>query len=325
MNKMRVWRASTLAGLVALAFVSNAHAGATVTDLTDTSSATANALANSLLSASSGITIVNGSATYTRAATGSGTFTHGGTGATGLGIDQGVVLSTGDAQFIGSSAAFAGDSANRSDDFTAGVGTSLTANNSGGNALFDSMTAGYGNTNASVLSFSFIPTGNSLTLSFVFGSEDYDNDVGFGFPTDVMGIFVNGVNYARSGHVQRGLRLDDQLRRGWRLLALSRQRAVHRSHRQRTQRGDRSPHADHRRECGQRQHDLLRRGRQLRRHGRLGTDAPGRQHDRRRSGAGITVDARRGPRGDGFPAPPNGAVDRVFVCMHSKSPAAKRV
>ncbi len=196
MNKMRVWRASTLAGLVALAFASNAQAGAVVTDLADTSSASATNLANNLLSSSSGITIVAGSATYSGAATGSGTFTNGGTGATGLGINQGVVLSTGDAQFIGSSAAFAGDSANKSYDFTAGVGNSLTANNSGGNALFDSMTAGYGNTNASVLAFSFIPTGNTLTLSFVFGSEDYDNDVGFGFPTDVMGVFVNGVNYA---------------------------------------------------------------------------------------------------------------------------------
>ena len=35
-----------------------------------------------------------------------------------------------------------------------------------------------------------------LRLSFVFGSEDYNDVVNSGFPTDVFGIFVNGVNYA---------------------------------------------------------------------------------------------------------------------------------
>jgi hypothetical protein len=195
-KQLRVWGASTLAGLVALAFLPSAHAGAVVTDLADTSSASAEGLAETLVGSSSSLKIVAGSATYSGAATASGTFANGGTGPAGLGIDKGVVLTSGDARFVGSSAAFPGDSANKSSDFTAGVGNSLTPNTSGGNPLFDAMTAGYGNTNASVLTFSFIPTGNTLTLSFVYGSEDYDNDVGFGFPTDVMGVFVNGTNYA---------------------------------------------------------------------------------------------------------------------------------
>ena len=105
------------------------------------------------------------------------------------------MLTTGDARFIGSSAAFAGDNANKTGDFTAGVGNSLTPNNSAGNALFNSLTSS-GTSNASILGFSFIPQGSFMSLSFVFGSEDYNDLVNTGFPTDVFGIFVNGVNYA---------------------------------------------------------------------------------------------------------------------------------
>src|SRR5689334_5148674 len=95
-----------------------ASASPTVTPLADGSAASAAGLVNTLLGASSGLTVVSGSAQYTGAASASGTFVGGGLGATGLGIDQGVVLTTGDARFIGSSAAFAGDDANKSVDFT---------------------------------------------------------------------------------------------------------------------------------------------------------------------------------------------------------------
>jgi len=106
-----------------------------------------------------------------------------------------VVLTTGDARFLGSSAAFAGDNANKTGDFTAGVGNSLTPNNSPGNALFSSLSSS-GTANASILGFQFIPKDSFLRLSFVFASEDYNDLVNAGFPTDVFGIFVNGVNYA---------------------------------------------------------------------------------------------------------------------------------
>jgi hypothetical protein len=101
-----------------------------VTPMVDGSVASATALVNALLAPASGIGVVAGSASYVGAPTGSGTFTNGGTGATGVGIDSGVVLTTGDARFIGSSAAFAGDDANKSGNFTAGVDNSLTPNNS---------------------------------------------------------------------------------------------------------------------------------------------------------------------------------------------------
>ena len=172
-----------------------AFAGASVTPMADGSNASATALVNSLLAPGGGIGLVAGSASYVGASTASGTFTGGGTGPTGVGIDSGVVLTTGDARFLGSSAAFAGDNANKDGTFTAGVGNSLTANNSPGNALFLGLSS-FGTANASILTFQFIPQGSFLRLSFVFASEDYNDVLNSGFPTDVFGIFVNGVNYA---------------------------------------------------------------------------------------------------------------------------------
>ncbi len=178
-----------------LAFPLTAFAGPTVTPMADDSAASATALVSSLLAPTSGVTLVAGSASYTGAPTASGNFIGGGTGPTGVGIDSGVVLTTGDARFLGSSAAFDGDNANKTGDFTAGVLNSLTPNNSPGNALFSSLSSS-GTANASILGFQFIPKDSFLRLSFVFASEDYNDLVSSGFPTDVFGIFVNGVNYA---------------------------------------------------------------------------------------------------------------------------------
>lgn len=178
---------------ILLAWSTNATAGATVTQLVDDSAASASGLVNALVGP--GVLVVPGSEQYQGAASASGTFTNGGVGPNGLGIDQGVVLTTGDARFIGSSAAFPGDSSNKFTDFTAGVLNPLTPNTSPGNPLFDAM-APAGSFNASVLSFEFVPQTSSLSVTFVFGSDDYSDVVNTGFPTDVFGIFVNGVNYA---------------------------------------------------------------------------------------------------------------------------------
>ncbi len=172
-----------------------AQAAAVVTPLADDSAASAALLVNQLLGAHSGLSVVPGSAQYTGAASASGSFTNGGTGPTGLGMDSGVVLSTGDARFIGSSALFEFDDANKSGSFTAGVGNALTPNTSAGNALFNSLTSET-TWNASILSFQFVPQYATLTLGFVFGSEDYNDLVNSGFPNDVFGVFVNGVNHA---------------------------------------------------------------------------------------------------------------------------------
>jgi hypothetical protein len=182
------------AATVALASA-GARAQATVAPLADASAASAAALVNALLAPTSGLSVVAGSAVYVGSASASGTFTNGGTSPSGLGIDRGVVLTTGDARFIGSSADFPFDNANKSGTFTSGVLNALTPNASGGSALFAPITA-EATTNASILSFQFIPTAGTLTLSFVFGSEDWNDLVNSGFPTDVFGIVVNGVNRA---------------------------------------------------------------------------------------------------------------------------------
>lgn len=181
--------------LASAACLSSAHADPLVTVMPNGSAAAAAALVNALLKPNGGIALVAGSAQYTGAATASGTFTNGGTGPTGLGIDSGVVLSTGDARIVGSSAAFPGDVANSTGTFTAGFGNALTPNMSPGTGLLSSLSP-FGTENASVLSFSFIPNNQRIQMSIVFGSEDYNDVLNSGFPTDVFGIFVNGVNYA---------------------------------------------------------------------------------------------------------------------------------
>src|SRR6476469_4974716 len=164
--------------------LSTAFAGPVVTPLSDGSPASAATLANMVAGATPGLSVVPDSSLYTGAFTASGTFTAGGTGPTGLGINTGVVLSTGDARFIGSSAAFPGDSPNKSTTFTAGIGNVLTPNLASGSSLFNSL-APFGTANASILSFEFVPQGTTLTLQLVFGSEDYNDLVNSGFPTDV--------------------------------------------------------------------------------------------------------------------------------------------
>jgi hypothetical protein len=152
-------------------------------------------LATSLLGG--GITIVPGSVQYTGASSASGLFVNGGTDLTKtIGINNGVVLTTGDARFVSGSATMTDDFPNKTTAFGAGIGNSLTRNTAPGNALFNGMTSAQ-TFNASILSFQFIPSGSSITLKYVFGSEEYGDVVNTGFPPDVFGIFVNGVNYAR--------------------------------------------------------------------------------------------------------------------------------
>ena len=195
---------AALALLVAAGAQGGAQAAATVTPLSDGGSDAASSLVNTLLAAQPGLSVVAGSASYSGQASASGLFSNGGLAANGLGIDSGVVLTTGDARFIGSSTAFEGDAANQTGTYTAGVGNALTPNTSGGHSLFSSLTT-EPTFNASVLSFSFVPQYARLSLRFVFASEDYNDLVNSGFPTDVFGVFVNGVNQALLPGTQLGI------------------------------------------------------------------------------------------------------------------------
>jgi hypothetical protein len=143
----------------------------------------------------SGVTVVPGSIQYSGAGSASGIFVNGGTDPnTTIGINSGIVLTTGDARAVSGSAAFDGDLPNKNVGFTSGLGNALTRNTAPGNPLFASVTTA-STFNASVITFQFVPTGSSVTLNYIYGSEDYNSGVNSSLPNDVMVIMVNGVNY----------------------------------------------------------------------------------------------------------------------------------
>lgn len=139
-------------------------------------------LAASSLAASSGITIQTGSEALIGGPTQQGTYT--GFNQNGLTMTDGVVLTTGTANFS--------TSANTSGNFGASTGTPTYQ------PLVDLASANGLSTNqndTNVLSFSFTlddTSANAVTGQFLFASEEFpDQSV-----TDIMAIFVNGVNYA---------------------------------------------------------------------------------------------------------------------------------
>jgi hypothetical protein len=138
------------------------------------------AMVNNLVPAGSGIDIVDGSATYTGAANASGTFS--GADFLGTGFTSGVVLTT-------------------------GVATDLDGPNTGpndfsednefedGNARLDAIVSPQTTSNASTLSFQFVPSADVISFQFVFGSDEYSEFVGSQY-NDVFGFFLNGENIA---------------------------------------------------------------------------------------------------------------------------------
>ena len=179
MNTHRILPA--LAAALAIGAAGFAQAAPVVTRISDAGGPTPEDMVNSLLSADAGITIVPGSVAYTGSNAASGTFTGGGTNqSNSIGIQTGIILSSGDAAFV-----------SNVPNTNGGAGIN---NGTPGNALLDGL--GQGTTvNASILSFNFIPTSNQVQFSYVFGSEEYNNFVNTGF-NDVFGFFVNGENFA---------------------------------------------------------------------------------------------------------------------------------
>lgn len=134
---------------------------------------TPDTMAASLLGSSSGITITN--ATYVGANGASGLFS-GGTGI--IGIPSGILLTSGSVNNVVGPNNDSGASTN---------------NGLAGDAQLDTL-AGVPTHDASVLTITFVPTGNQITFSYVFGSEEYNEFIG-AF-NDVFGFFVNGTNAA---------------------------------------------------------------------------------------------------------------------------------
>lgn len=120
-----------------------------------------------------GIQISN--VTFTGTNVAAGNFTG---GATSIGFEQGIILSTGLAtDVIGTNTQFAS-----------------TDNAQPGDADLDAITP---NTteDATVLEFDFLPSGAVLNFQFVFGSEEYPEFVNSGV-NDVFAFFLNGQNVA---------------------------------------------------------------------------------------------------------------------------------
>ncbi|HLO90012.1 MAG TPA: choice-of-anchor L domain-containing protein [Lentimicrobium sp.] len=99
---------------------------------------------------------------------------YGGTGAQ-LGIEKGIVLSTGDVK------ATAGQS-----NYNAN-----TSNNSPGDDDLEALLDGVATGDASVLEFDLIPIGNTLAFNYVFGSEEYPEWVGSPY-NDAFAYFITG-------------------------------------------------------------------------------------------------------------------------------------
>ncbi|HOH99896.1 MAG TPA: choice-of-anchor L domain-containing protein [Bacteroidales bacterium] len=97
---------------------------------------------------------------------------------TNLGLDEGIIISTGDLTA------------------TPPVGSPVTqfastGNGTGSNPLLAALIPGYTINDAAVLEFDFIPESDTIKFRFVFGSEEYPEFVSTSF-NDVFGFFISG-------------------------------------------------------------------------------------------------------------------------------------
>ncbi|MGP4845587.1 choice-of-anchor L domain-containing protein [Marinobacter sp. 1Y8] len=127
-----------------------------------------------------GVTIDYGSINYVGSGTQAGVFTDG--LSSGIGIDKGILLTSGSASNA------IGPNTNDGD------GTSV---GSGGDADLDGLVGG-GTQDANVLEFEFSTTGGDLFFNYVFASEEYNEYVNSQF-NDVFAFLVDGVNIATIG------------------------------------------------------------------------------------------------------------------------------
>jgi Calx-beta domain/RTX calcium-binding nonapeptide repeat (4 copies) len=146
----------------------------TTVNTTDLTSVTATQLVSTLLG--SGVTATN--ITFTGANVAGGTFTGG--IAAGIGIDSGIILSTGNI-------AFAQGPNN--------TGSRTGNNGKAGDTDLDTIVDPLSTEDAAVLEFDFIPSSSTISFSYVFASEEYPEFVNSNF-NDVFAFFLNGQNIA---------------------------------------------------------------------------------------------------------------------------------
>lgn len=125
-----------------------------------------------------------------------GTFNNG--NATNLGINQGVILTTGNSSLVNAAA----------------TTFASTANGAGGDANLSTLINNFNTTpgvtlttrDACVLEFDIIPSGDTIKFDYVFGSEEYTSYVCTQF-TDVFGFFVSGPNPGGGNYVNQNIAL----------------------------------------------------------------------------------------------------------------------
>lgn len=125
-----------------------------------------------------GVTVSN--VIYNGSPTAIGSFTANGTN---LGIDQGIVMTTG--------TVFNNGNGPQGPNNQPGCGID---NNVGGSALLSNIIDGTQTFNASILEFDFIPFSDTVRFKYVFGSDEYPefappNNSGY---NDVFGFFISG-------------------------------------------------------------------------------------------------------------------------------------
>ena len=130
-----------------------------------------------LVQALLGSGVVFSNVTYLGTTGSAGTFT-GGNGI--IGFDSGIILSTG----LAASVVGPNDS-----------NICSTNNGTVGDADLTALAGGVETYDATILSFDFIPTYNTISFQYVFSSEEYNEFVDSDY-NDVFGFFLNGTNVA---------------------------------------------------------------------------------------------------------------------------------
>ena len=150
---------------------------ATGAELGYNTNATALQMANTIFG--NGVTVVG--ASYSGAANSSAIYSNGDAlSPNATPGDTGVILSTGNVR----------DFTQSSGDPNRAAGTTTDTSGANNNALFNAV-AGRSTYDAVWMDVDFIPTGNVMTMNFVFSSEEYPEYVNSSF-NDFLGVWING-------------------------------------------------------------------------------------------------------------------------------------
>jgi len=151
---------------------------ATGSELSYTTNASAMAMANAIFG--SGVTV--NSASYSGPSNSSAIYSGGSRAPGVVPSDSGVILSTGNVA----------DFTQKNGDPNRSTGTSTDTSGANNNAQFNAI-AGTNTYDAVWMDVNFTPTGNMMTMSFVFASEEYPEFINSQF-NDVVGVWVNGTH-----------------------------------------------------------------------------------------------------------------------------------